>query len=77
MRHKAVIGAGFGDEGKGLFTDYLCQHAEQPLVIRFSGGQQAGHTVSITVFAMYFPISDQGPCREHRAILQGSARLIR
>ncbi|MCW5202289.1 adenylosuccinate synthetase [Desulfobulbus sp. US4] len=45
MRHKAVIGAGFGDEGKGLFTDYLCQHAEQPLVIRFSGGQQAGHTV--------------------------------
>lgn len=45
MQHKAVIGAGFGDEGKGLFTDYLCRHAEQPLVIRFSGGQQAGHTV--------------------------------
>ena len=42
---KAVIGAGFGDEGKGMFTDYLCQHAEHPLVIRFSGGQQAGHTV--------------------------------
>ena len=45
MRHKAVIGTGFGDEGKGLFTDYLCSNAEQPLVIRFSGGQQAGHTV--------------------------------
>ncbi|MDU9048830.1 MAG: adenylosuccinate synthetase [Candidatus Electrothrix sp. Rat3] len=45
MRHKAVIGAGFGDEGKGLFTDYLCRNAERPLVIRFSGGQQAGHTV--------------------------------
>ncbi len=43
--HKAIIGAGFGDEGKGLFTDYLCRNAEQPLVIRFSGGQQAGHTV--------------------------------
>ena len=43
--YKAVIGAGFGDEGKGLFTDYLCRNAEQPLVIRFSGGQQAGHTV--------------------------------
>ena len=42
---KAVIGAGFGDEGKGLFTDYLCRHADRPLVIRFSGGQQAGHTV--------------------------------
>ncbi|MCI5224910.1 MAG: adenylosuccinate synthase, partial [Candidatus Electrothrix sp. AR4] len=42
-----VIGAGFGDEGKGLFTDYLCRNAEHPLVIRFSGGQQAGHTVVV------------------------------
>ncbi|MBF0469314.1 MAG: adenylosuccinate synthetase, partial [Desulfamplus sp.] len=45
MSHKVVIGAGFGDEGKGLFTDYLCRQASNPLVIRFSGGQQAGHTV--------------------------------
>ena len=47
MNHKVVIGLGFGDEGKGLFTDYLCRHADQPLVIRFSGGQQAGHTVVV------------------------------
>lgn len=40
-----VIGLGFGDEGKGKFTSYLCQYAQNPLVIRFSGGQQAGHTV--------------------------------
>jgi adenylosuccinate synthase len=45
MRAKAVIGLGFGDEGKGLVTDYLCSQADKPLVIRFSGGQQAGHTV--------------------------------
>ncbi len=45
MNHKVVIGLGFGDEGKGLVTDYLCCSARQPLVIRFSGGQQAGHTV--------------------------------
>lgn len=45
MRHKAIIGTGFGDEGKGMFIDYLCRNAERPLVIRFSGGQQAGHTV--------------------------------
>ncbi|XOF34629.1 MAG: adenylosuccinate synthetase [Candidatus Electrothrix sp. YB6] len=44
-RHKIVLGAGFGDEGKGMFTDYLCRNAKRPLVIRFSGGQQAGHTV--------------------------------
>jgi len=45
MANKAVIGLGFGDEGKGLFTDYLCSQSINPLVIRFSGGQQAGHTV--------------------------------
>ncbi|SLM28908.1 Adenylosuccinate synthetase [Desulfamplus magnetovallimortis] len=45
MSHKVVIGANFGDEGKGLFTDYLCRKSSNPLVIRFSGGQQAGHTV--------------------------------
>ncbi len=40
-----VIGAGFGDEGKGLATDYFCRKNEEPLVIRFNGGHQAGHTV--------------------------------
>lgn len=42
----AVIGAAFGDEGKGLMTDYFCRQAqEQPIVVRFNGGAQAGHTV--------------------------------
>ena len=40
-----VIGLGFGDEGKGLATDYLCSRSTNPLAIRFNGGQQAGHTV--------------------------------
>jgi adenylosuccinate synthase len=39
------IGLGFGDEGKGITTDYLCSKSENQIVIRFSGGQQAGHTV--------------------------------
>lgn len=40
---KAVIGANFGDEGKGLITDYLA--TKDSVVIRFNGGAQAGHTV--------------------------------
>ena len=40
-----VIGLGFGDEGKGLTTEYLVSKAVNPLVIRFTGGGQAGHTV--------------------------------
>ncbi len=40
-----VIGALYGDEGKGSFVNYLCSQAKKPLVIRFNGGHQAGHTV--------------------------------
>lgn len=47
--HYAVIGAGFGDEGKGLMTDFLCRklaaEGVTPLNVRFNGGAQAGHTV--------------------------------
>lgn len=42
----AVIGLGFGDEGKGVVTEYLCsQDPANTIVVRFSGGQQAAHTV--------------------------------
>jgi adenylosuccinate synthase len=49
MNKKAfvVIGLGFGDEGKGLTTDFLARQHPNALVIRFNGGQQAGHTVSV------------------------------
>lgn len=48
MRHaQIIIGAGYGDEGKGLMTDYFCHQFEgyNPIVIRYNGGAQAGHTV--------------------------------
>lgn len=41
----AVIGKGFGDEGKGLATDYFCSKSSNTLVIKHNGGAQAGHTV--------------------------------
>lgn len=40
-----VLGMGFGDEGKGVFTDYLSAKLAHPVVIRFNGGHQCGHTV--------------------------------
>lgn len=40
-----VIGANFGDEGKGLFTDYFTHEEGPTVVVRFNGGAQAGHTV--------------------------------
>ncbi len=42
----AVIGANYGDEGKGLVTDYISSRvADDCTVVRFNGGAQAGHTV--------------------------------
>lgn len=42
-----VIGANFGDEGKGLVTDFLsAPRGGEGVVARFNGGAQAGHTVT-------------------------------
>ena len=43
MTVTVVVGAQWGDEGKGRTVDYIAQHAD--LVIRFQGGDNAGHTV--------------------------------
>ena len=40
---KAVVGANWGDEGKGKITDMLAKEAD--IVIRFQGGANAGHTI--------------------------------
>lgn len=42
---KVIIGSNFGDEGKGLMTDYMCSMNENTVVIRFNSSAQAGHTV--------------------------------
>lgn len=49
----AIVGAQWGDEGKGKITDLLAQRAE--LVIRYGGGSNAGHTV----------VNDRGEFRLH------------
>jgi adenylosuccinate synthase len=53
MSVTAVVGAQWGDEGKGRTVDYLAQTAD--LVIRFQGGDNAGHTV----------VNDHGEFRLH------------
>lgn len=48
MKRQAVIGGQFGDEGKGLMVDLLSSQADpsNTFVVRYNGGQQAGHTVT-------------------------------
>ena len=40
---KAIVGANWGDEGKGKITDMLAQDSD--IIIRFQGGANAGHTI--------------------------------
>jgi adenylosuccinate synthase len=40
-----IVGAQWGDEGKGKVVDYLTEHAD--VVVRFQGGNNAGHTVIV------------------------------
>jgi len=45
MEAKIVLGLQFGDEGKGRTVDYLSKSPKRTIVVRFSGGQNCGHTV--------------------------------
>ena len=40
---RAVVGANWGDEGKGKITDMLAERAD--IIVRFQGGANAGHTI--------------------------------
>ena len=43
---KAIVGANWGDEGKGKITDMLAE--ESDIVVRFQGGSNAGHCLLYT-----------------------------
>ena len=64
MKHiKVVIGANFGDEGKGMMTHYFSKNADNHVLnVLFNGGCQRGHTVMNHVFhcfgSGYFDGSD-------------------
>ena len=40
---RAIVGANWGDEGKGKITDMLAKDAD--IIVRFQGGSNAGHTI--------------------------------
>ncbi|RAP28514.1 adenylosuccinate synthase [Candidatus Marinamargulisbacteria bacterium SCGC AG-343-D04] len=45
MAVKVIVGSQWGDEGKGKITDILAEHSD--LVVRYQGGNNAGHTVCV------------------------------
>lgn len=47
MNHAAVLGTQWGDEGKGKMVDTLAQNKKYRVIVRFQGGNNAGHTVVV------------------------------
>ena len=53
---RAIVGANWGDEGKGKITDLFAGQSD--IVIRFQGGANAGHTIiNRQVYAMTTPLA--------------------
>ncbi len=63
----AIVGLSWGDEGKGKFVDYLAQKAD--IVVRFQGGNNAGHTVVVDDQKYKFHIMPSGALQEKEVVI--------
>jgi len=67
MANVAVIGAQWGDEGKGKIIDWLSSRAE--IVVRFQGGNNAGHTIVVGDKIYKFSLLPSGVVQGKRSII--------
>jgi adenylosuccinate synthase len=69
-----VIGAQWGDEGKGRITDIMAQEAD--LIARFSGGDNAGHSVTVKERLYQLHLVPSGIMHPHTVCIMGSGMVI-
>ncbi|MEN6476657.1 MAG: adenylosuccinate synthase [Rectinema sp.] len=69
-----VIGAQWGDEGKGKIVDYLA--ADAGIVVRFSGGANAGHTIVISGEQYALHLVPSGILYPDKTVVLGSGMVI-
>ena len=73
MKNLTIVGAQWGDEGKGKIVDYLCSKFD--VVLRFQGGHNAGHTIIIGREKFILSILPSGLIRNKLSII-GSSVVI-
>src|ERR1700742_4274638 len=74
MANVAVLGAQWGDEGKGKVVDWLCARAD--VVVRFQGGHNAGHTLVINGIEYKLSLLPSGIVREGTLSIIGSGVVV-
>lgn len=67
---KAIVGANWGDEGKGKITDMLAAKAD--VVVRFQGGANAGHTIINHYGKFALHLLPSGVCHPHTVNIIGN-----
>ncbi len=74
MANVAVVGAQWGDEGKGKIVDWLSERAE--VVVRFQGGHNAGHTLVIGNATYKLSLLPSGVVRPGKLSIIGNGVVV-
>jgi adenylosuccinate synthase len=74
MTNVVVVGAQWGDEGKGKIVDWLSERAD--IVVRFQGGHNAGHTLVIGDMTYKLSLLPSGVVREGKLGVIGNGVVI-
>ncbi len=74
MTVTAVIGAQWGDEGKGKITDYMAEQADY--VVRFQGGNNAGHTIKVAGATYKLHLLPSGIVRPDKVAVIGNGLVV-
>jgi adenylosuccinate synthase len=74
MPNVAVIGAQWGDEGKGKIVDWLSARAD--VVVRFQGGHNAGHTLVIDGVTYKLSLLPSGVVRPGKLAIIGNGVVV-
>ena len=74
MANIVIVGAQWGDEGKGKIVDLLTQYAD--MVVRFQGGNNAGHTVYLKKEKFVFHIIPSGILYDNKKCVIGNGVVI-
>jgi len=74
MSNVAVIGAQWGDEGKGKIVDWLSEKAD--VIVRFQGGHNAGHTLIVDGITYKLNLLPSGVVRKNKISIIGNGVVI-